>query len=161
MRNRAEPPVDRKRRRQEHNDRHDRGKMLAEERQPHAEHARGAFDHHLEQTPGVGARMEAHRQMQHVFEKGGHDRDAVAVRKPVGVQRNGYAGDDAKDAERRPGRERRPYAAPLQRGARPLGMRKLIDHLAEKKRLGELRHGERDIGEDQRSSQPFLSCEQT
>jgi hypothetical protein len=40
-------------------------------------------------------------------------------------------------------------------------MRKLIDHLAEKKRLGELRHGERDIGEDQRSSQPFLSCEQT
>ena len=99
--------------------------------------------------------------MQHVFEKGGHDRDAVAVRKPVGVQRNSYAGDDAKDAERRPGRKRRPYAAPLQRSARPLGMRKLIDHLAEKKRLGELRHGERDIGEDQRSGQPFLSCKQT
>src|SRR5277367_2947381 len=49
-------------------------------------------------------------------------------------KRNGYAGDDAKDAERRPGRERRPYAAPLQRSARHLGMRKLVDHLAEKKR---------------------------
>src|ERR1700684_4035969 len=56
--------------------------MLAEERQPDPEHARGAFDHHLEQTPGVGARMEAHRQMQHVFEKGGDDRDAVAAPRP-------------------------------------------------------------------------------
>ena len=45
--------------------------------------------------------------MQHVFEKGGHDRNAVAVRKPVGVQRTGYVGDDAEDTERRPGRARR------------------------------------------------------
>ena len=99
--------------------------------------------------------------MQDVFEKGAHDSEAVGVRKPVGVQRNGYARDDAKDAERRPGRERGPYAGPLQGGARPLGMRKLVDHLAEKKRLGELRYGERYIGEDQCSSQPFLSREQT
>ena len=40
--------------------------------------------------------MKAHRQMQHVFEKGGHDRDAVAVRKPVGVQRNMNAKVNAK-----------------------------------------------------------------
>jgi hypothetical protein len=50
--------------------------------------------------------------MQHVFEKGRHDRNTVAARKPVGVQRNGYARNDAEDTERRPGREAKAYAAP-------------------------------------------------
>jgi hypothetical protein len=112
-------PVDDKRRRQKHDERDERREMFAEEGQPHAEHARSAFDHDLEQPPCVGSRVEAHRQMQHVVEKGGHLDDATAVSEPVGVQRDGHPGDDAKNAEPGPGGKPRPDCGPSQRCARP------------------------------------------
>src|SRR5271165_2884528 len=116
--------------------------------------------HDLEQPAGVGARVETHRQMKHVTEKSGHDHDAAPVREPVGMEGDGYAGDNGENAERRPGREPGPDSGPLERSAGPLRVRQLVDHLAEQERLGELGDGERDIGKRQRRGEPFFRPEQ-
>ena len=108
----------------------------------------------------MGGGMEAHRQMDDMFEEGGGDRDAAPVRKAVGMQRDGHAGGDAEYAERRPGGEPWPDAGPLQRSARPHGMRQLVDDLSEQKRLAELGHRERDIGETEPGGEPFFGRKQ-
>ena len=114
----AEAPVDDQRRRQQHAERDKRGEMLAEERQPHAEHARGALDHDLEQPPGVGVGVEAHRQMQHMVEIGRHLDHPAPMGEAVGIQRDRDAGHDREDAEARPRGEPGADPRPLQRVCR-------------------------------------------
>ena len=67
----------------------------------------GAGEHDLHQPAGMGAAVEAERQLQDVLEIVGHHRVPAAVRQPVGVQRDQRAAGDGEQAEARP----RPRAA--------------------------------------------------
>ena len=82
-----------------------------------------------------------------------------AVGKAVGMQRGGHAGGDREHAERRPGGEPGADPRPVQREAGALRPGELVDDPAKQHRLGELRHGQRDIGEQQSGRQPFLRPE--
>ena len=83
-----QPPVDVERQRQQHHQRQDRGKMLAEESEPEPPQRVGAVQHHLHQPAGMGAGVEGQRQLHDVLEIIGQHRLALAVRQLVGMERD-------------------------------------------------------------------------
>ncbi len=103
-----QPPVDVKRQRQQHHQRHDRGEMLAEKSEPQPPQRVGAVQHHLHQPAGMGAGVERQRQLHDVLEIIRQHRLALPVRQPVGVQRDRRTAPYGEQAERRPGRQQRP-----------------------------------------------------
>ena len=154
-----QPPVDVERERQQHHQRQDRGKMLAEESEPEPPQRVGAVQHHLHQPPGMGAGVEGQRQLHDVLEIVGQHRLALAVRQLVGIERDERAARDGEQAERHPGAQQRPGRIRGQRaGLRLAGEH--VDDLAEQHRLGELRAGQQQIGEGQNPAQPRLLAEQ-
>ena len=112
-----QPPVDVERQRQQHHQRQDRRKMLAEESEPEPPQRVGAVQHHLHQPAGMGAGVESQRQLHDVLEIIGQHRLALAVRQPVGVERDERAARDGEQAERHPGRPAaaRPSSRPADR----------------------------------------------
>ena len=84
----------------------------------------------------------------------------MAVREPVGVQRDDRAGDDDEEAEADPGADQRHQHVPVElpRAALRIGQR--IDDAAEQDRLDEGRGGQRHAGERQRPAEPGLGPEQ-
>ena len=154
-----QPPVDVKRQRQQHHQRQDGGKVLAEEGEPKPPQRVGAVQHHLHQPAGMGAGVESQRQLHDVFEIIGQHRLALAVRQLVGVERDNGAAADGEQAERHPGRQQRPGRVRGQRAGLWLA-REHVDNLAEQHRLGELRAGQQQIGEGQNPTQPRLLAEQ-
>ena len=133
--------------------------MLAEESEPEPPQRVGAVQHHLHQPAGMGAGVEGQRQLHDVLEIIGQHRLALAVRQPVGMERDHRAAGDGEQAERHPGRQQRPRRV---RGQRP-GLRlagEHVDDLAEQHRLGELRAGQQQIGEGENPAQPRLLAEQ-
>ncbi len=154
-----QPPVDVERERQQHDQRQDRGKMLAEETEPEPPQRIGAVQHHLHQPAGMGAGMKGQRQLHDVLEIIRQHHLALAVRQLVGVERDRRAAEDREQAERNPGREQRPRRIRRQRpGLRFAGEH--VDDLAEQHRLGELRAGQQQVGEGQNPAQPRLLAEQ-
>ena len=113
----------------------------------------------LSSRPVWACGVKAHRQMQHVVEIGRHLDHPAPMGEAVGIQGDRDAGHDGEDAEARPGREPGPDPRPLQRVAGAHRPGELVDDLAEQHRLGELRHRERDIGDDQRRREPLLRPE--
>ena len=133
--------------------------MLAEEPEPEPPQRVGAVQHHLHQPAGMGAGVEGQRQLHDVLEIIGQHRLALAVRQPVGMERDQRAARDGEQAERHPGRQQRPGRV---RGQRP-GLRlagEHVDDLAEQHRLGELRAGQQQVGEGENPAQPRLLAEQ-
>ena len=154
-----QPPVDVERQRQQHHQRQDRGEMLAEESEPEPPQRVGAVQHHLHQPAGMGAGVEGQRQLHDVLEIVGQHRLTLAVRQPVGMERDQRAAGDGEQAERHPGRQQRPRRI---RGQRP-GLRlagQHVDDLAEQHRLGELRAGQQQVGKGENPAQPRLLAEQ-
>ena len=123
----------------------------------HSRHsAVGAVQHHLHQPAGMGAGVEGQRQLHDVLEIAGQHRLALAVRQPVGVQRDRRAAADGEQAERRPGRQQRPG-----RRRSPAGLAgEHVDDAAEQHRFGELRAGQQQIGAGENPAQPRLLAEQ-
>ena len=89
------------------NERHERGEMLAEEAEPEPGHAVGAFEHHLQHAARMGRGVEGERQLEHVLEIIRHDGEPPAVREPVRVERDQYAGADGEEPEGDPGDDQR------------------------------------------------------
>ena len=154
-----QPPVDVERQRQQHHQRHDRGEMLAEESEPEPPQRVGAVQHHLHQPAGMGAGVEGQRQLHDVLEIIRQHRLALAVRQPVGVQRDRGTAADGEQAERRPRRQQRPGRRRRQRTAGGLAGEH-VDDAAEQHRLGELRAGQQQIGDGENPAQPRLLAEQ-
>ena len=153
-----EPPVEVERQRQQHHQRQDRGKVLAEEAEPQPPQRVGAVEHHLHQPARMGAGVEGQRQLQDVLEIVGQHRLALAVREPVGMQRDQRAAADGEQPERRP---RPPAAARPSWRARCRGLAgEHVDDAAEQHGLGELRGGQQQIGDRQHPAQPRLLAEQ-
>ena len=99
---RAELPVQEQGQRQEHAERDDGDEMVAEEAEPQPGHAVRALQHHLQHAAGMGRGVEGERQFEDVLEIIRHRREAAAMGQPVGMQRDGHAGGDREQAERRP-----------------------------------------------------------
>ena len=101
--------------------------------------------------------------MQDVIEIGAHHGEPAAMRQTIGVQRDEHRGDDGEQAETDPGAEERHQVAPLRLAVLGLRTGEQIDDPAEQDRLGELRGGQREIGDHQneasRDSGP--SCRST
>ena len=95
----SKPPVEDKRKRQQHKERHERRQIVTEEGKPEPEQRVGALQHDLHQPPGMGARMVGERQLQHVLEIVGEYALALCVREPVGIERNQRAAADIEQAE--------------------------------------------------------------
>ena len=149
-----QPPVQHQRQRQQHQQRHERGQMLAEEAEPQPPQRIRAGEHDLHQPAGMDAAVEAQRQLQDVLEVVGHHRVAAAMRQPVGVQRDERAADDGEEAEAHPGREQRDEIGPGRGAAVALRAGERIDDAAEQDRLGELRRGQRHVGDRQHPAEP-------
>ena len=104
-----EPPVDVERQRQQHQQRHDRRR-----------NARGRNPSHSRHSASVPASITFISRPEWVpvwkvsgncstcSKKLGQHRLALAVRQPIGVQRDRDAAADGEQAERRPGRQQRP-----------------------------------------------------
>ena len=146
---RAEPPVDREREGQQQGERDEARAMLAKEGLPEPHQAGRSLDHHLEQPAGMGARVETQRQMEDMIEIGGHRRQPLAMREPVGVQRDQHAGPDREQREADPGGEQGEHVGPARRRPRGMRAREPVDDPPEQDGFGELRGGEREIGEDE------------
>ncbi|MGY3618774.1 hypothetical protein ACVJGD_004970 [Bradyrhizobium sp. USDA 10063] len=153
------PPVDVERQRQQHDQRQDRGEMLAEEAEPEPPQRVRAVQHHLHQPSRMGAGVKGQRQLQDMLEIIGQDRLPLAMREPVGMQRHDGTTPDREQAERDPGREQRPWRGGRDQPGDRLA-REHVDDLAEQHRLGELRAGEQEIGAGQDPAEPRLLAEQ-
>jgi len=84
------------------------------------------------------AGVEGQRQLHDVLEIIRQHRLTLAVRQPVGMQRDRRAATYGEQAERRPGRQQRPRRGCRQR-TRGRFAGENIDDAAEQHRLGELR----------------------
>ena len=153
-----QPPVDVERQRQQHHQRHDRGEMLAEESEPQPPQRIGAVQHHLHQPAGMGAGVEGQRQLHDVLEIVRQHHLALAVRQPVGMQRDGRAAQDGEQAEA--AQAASSGQADDDRPAPGRAGRRAIDDAAEQHRFGELRAGQQQIGAGQDPAQPRLLAEQ-
>ena len=107
----GETPIVEERRRQQDEQRDEGGAVLAEEGEPQAEHRGGAFEHRLQEAPGMDVGVKAQRQIQHVIEIARHHDEPGAMREPVGVEPHHHGGDDREEPEPRPGRDGRPDLA--------------------------------------------------
>ena len=133
--------------------------MLAEEAEPQPPQRVGAVQHHLHQAAGMGAGVERQRQLHDVLEIAGQHRLTLAVRQPVGVQRDRGAAADGEQAESSPGRQQRPGRC--RAGGAGGGIAgEHIDDAPEQHRLGELRPGQQQVGAGQDPAQPRLLAEQ-
>ena len=133
--------------------------MFAEESEPEPPQRVGAVQHDLHQPPRMGAGVEGQRQLHDVFEIIGQHRLALAMRQPVGVERDHRAAGDGEQAKRHPGRQQRPCRIGGQRaGLRLAGQH--VDDPAEQYRLGELRAGQHQIGNGENPAQPRFLAEQ-
>ena len=144
-----QPPVQKQRQRQQHQQRNERRQMLAEESEPQPPQRIRAGEHDLHQPAGMDAAMEAERQLQDVLEIVRHHRVAAPVRQPVGVQRHQRAAGDGEQAEADPGREQRYEVGPDRNTAASLRAGQRIDDAAEQDGFGELRRGQRHVGDGQ------------
>ncbi len=151
-----QPPVQEQRQRQQHQQRNEGGEMLAEEAEPQPPQRIGAGEHDLHQPAGMDAAVIAERQLQDVLEIVGHHRVAAAVRQPVGMQRDQRAADDGEQAEAHPAAEQRHQIGPDRNAAPALGAGQRVDDAAEQDRLGELRGGQRHVGDGQHPAEPGL-----
>ncbi len=153
-------PVEEQRQRHQDEKRDEAREMLAEEREPHPPQRIGAGDHHLHQPAGMRAGVIAQRQLQDVLEIVGPHRLAVAMREPVGVQRDDRADDDDEEAESDPGADQRQQHAPVQLPRAALGIRQRIDDAAEQDRFHESGGGQRHTGQRERPAESGLGPEQ-
>ena len=92
----------------------------------------------------MGAGVEGQRQLHDVLEIVRQHGLALAVRQPIGMQRDPGTASNGEQAECRPGREQRPG----RRGPEACGgfAGENVDDPAEQHRLGELRTGQQQIG---------------
>ena len=82
--------------------------MLAEKAEPQPPQGIGALQHHLHQPTRMNAGVIGERQLQHMLEIIGEYRLALAMGKPVGMQRHRRATADGEQPEHRPGQQQRP-----------------------------------------------------
>ena len=99
------------RERQQHEQRDERGEMLAEKRQPQSPERIDAGEHHLHQTARMRAAMERERELQHVLEIIVSTACLRRCDEPVGMERDQHAAADGEQAERDPGESRGVSAA--------------------------------------------------
>ena len=89
--------------------------------------------------------MKGQRQLHDVLEIIRQHRLALAMRQPVGMQRDRGAASNGEQAEGRPGREQRPGRRGAERAGGCLAGEN-VDDAAEQHRLGELRAGQQQVG---------------
>src|SRR5581483_5746434 len=92
-----ESPVEEDRERQEHEERHERDQVLAEEREPEPPEGIGPREHDLEEPARMRAAVKAERELQDVLEVVREDGVAALVREPVGMERRERAADDREE----------------------------------------------------------------
>jgi hypothetical protein len=157
---RAKPPVQEQRERQEHEKRCKGRKVLAQEREPQAEQGVGALPHDFELPARVRGSMKRARQPEHVLEILTHRGQPTALRESVGMQRDQNAGADAHDGDQPPDAEERERVPPglLRRARRAAGKR--VDDPPEQQRTDEGHAREGEIGQDQRDREALLRREQ-
>ena len=93
----------------------------------------------------MGAGVEGQRQLHDVLEIIGQHRLALAVRQPIGMQRDRGTASNGEQAECRPRREQRPRRRGAERAGGCLAGEN-VDDPAEQHRLGELGAGQQQIG---------------
>jgi hypothetical protein len=146
--------------RQQHDQRDETGKVLAEEGEPQAPQRIGAGHHHLNQPAGMRADIVAQRKLQHVLEKHGSHRLILAVSETVGVKRHQSAGDDCEKTKADPGADQHHQIRPGQFRQAPLRVRERIDNASEQDGLDEHGGRQHQIGDRERPAHAGLAPEQ-
>ena len=156
----GEAPVQRQRQRQQDQKGRKRGAILAEEGEPQAGHAVGAFEHDFQKPPRMGGAVEAQRKMQHMLEELRHHREPAPVREALGLQRDDNGDGNREQGEADPRREQGREIQKSERSACRLRAAQFVDDAPEQHRLGELRARQGEIGQRQKDRDALLAAEQ-
>ena len=152
----------RQRQRQQDQKGRKRGAILAEEGQPQAGHAVGAFEHDFQKPPGMGRRRGSSTEDASTCSKN----CAITASRRRCARRSACSATMTADGNREQARSR-PSAASrgarsqqLQRPARRLRAAQFVDDASEQHRLGELRARQSEIGQRQKDRDALLAAEQ-
>ncbi len=107
------------------------------------------------------AGIEAQGQLQHVLEEHRAHRRVLAMRKPVGVERDQRAADDGEERKADPGADQCHQVRYRQLGDLALRVRERIDDAPEQDRLHECRARKRKVGEGEEPAQAGFVSEQS
>ena len=106
------------------------------------------------------AGVVAERKLQHVLEEHRAHHLVLAVREPIGVERDERAANDGEQGEADPGAEQQHQVPQRQVRNTGLGIGQRIDDPPEQERFHEHGGGQRQVGERQDPAQTGLAPEQ-